>query len=70
MKNLKNIRLEVIDNSGRSYVKLGVDVEFSFQDDGKTLKLFVKEDKEKSDKMATEMAKGLMKQIKEIENEE
>ncbi len=58
MKNLKNIRLEVIDNSGRSYVKLGVDVEFSFQDDGKTLKLFVKEDQEKYDKMANKMIRN------------
>ena len=34
-------RLEVIDNNGRSYVNWGVDkLEFSYQDDGRTLKLF------------------------------
>ena len=34
-------RLEVIDNNGRSYVNYGVDkLEFSYQDDGRTLKLF------------------------------
>lgn len=34
-------RLEVIDNNGRSYVNWGVDkMEFSYQDDGKTLKIF------------------------------
>lgn len=38
-------RFEVIDHTkqmlGRVYVKYGVDVELSFQDDGKTLKVFV-----------------------------
>jgi hypothetical protein len=34
-------RLEVIDNNGRAYVNYGVDkLEFSYQDDGRTLKLF------------------------------
>ena len=34
-------RLEVIDNNGRSYVNWGVDkLEFSYQDDGRTLKIF------------------------------
>lgn len=34
-------RFEVIDNNGRSYVNCGVDkMEFSYQDDGKTLKIF------------------------------
>ena len=34
-------RLEVIDNNGRSYVNYGVDkLEFSYQDDGRTLKIF------------------------------
>lgn len=34
-------RLEVIDNNGRAYVNWGVDkIEFSYQDDGKTLKIF------------------------------
>jgi hypothetical protein len=38
-------RFEVIDHTkemlGRAYVKYGVQVELSFQDDGKTLKVFV-----------------------------
>ena len=34
-------RLEVIDNNGRAYVNYGVDkLEFSYQDDGRTLKIF------------------------------
>jgi hypothetical protein len=37
-------RVEVIDAKGRSYVKYGVTgIEFSLQDDGKTLKLFLQE---------------------------
>jgi hypothetical protein len=36
-------RLEVIDNDGRSYVKYNIDkIQFSLQDDDRTLKLFVK----------------------------
>jgi hypothetical protein len=35
-------RIEVIDESGRVYVKYGVEVELSYQDGGKTLKVFVK----------------------------
>lgn len=66
MKNLTNMRLEIIDNSGRAYTKFGVDVEFSFQDDGKTLKLFVHEDPIKSEQMLNEMSKGLGKQFKEL----
>lgn len=35
-------RFEVIDNTGRAYVKYGVkDIEMSFQDNCKTLKIFV-----------------------------
>lgn len=41
----KVTRFEVIDHTkemrGRVYVKYGVQVELSFQDDGKTLKVFV-----------------------------
>lgn len=41
----KVTRFEVIDHTkemlGRAYVKYGVDIELSFQDDGKTLKVFV-----------------------------
>lgn len=53
MTNLKNIdlwdvtRVEVIDNNGRVYTKNWVDnVEVQFQDDGKTLKIFVHYDDE------------------------
>lgn len=35
-------RVEVIDETGRAYVRTGVEVESSFQDEGRTLKLFVK----------------------------
>jgi hypothetical protein len=35
-------RVEVIDNQGRAYVKLGVqEVSYTLQDDGRTLKLFL-----------------------------
>lgn len=35
-------RVEVIDENGRSYVKYRVEsVEFSLQDDGQTLKIFL-----------------------------
>ena len=34
-------RLEVIDNNGRQYVMWDCKVELSYQDDGKTLKIFV-----------------------------
>lgn len=51
--NLDNVnRIEVIDNNGRAYVKYNVDsVGMLLQDDGKTLKLFVKyiEEEEISD---------------------
>lgn len=41
-------RLEVVDDTGRAYVKgsiyeTGVKVELDYQDDGRTLKVFVKE---------------------------
>lgn len=36
-------RVEVVDENGRSYVKYGVsDIEFSLQDQGRTLKIFLK----------------------------
>jgi hypothetical protein len=36
-------RVELIDNTGRKYVKYDVEhVEIQLQDDGKTLKVFVK----------------------------
>lgn len=34
-------RFEVIDENGRSYVKYDCNVELSYQDDGKTLKIFI-----------------------------
>jgi len=36
-------RVEVIDETGRQYVRHNVHVQFSVQDDGKTLKIFVQE---------------------------
>jgi hypothetical protein len=45
--NFKVTRLEVIDHTseelGRVLVKYNVDVKLSYQDDGKTLKLFLKD---------------------------
>ena len=39
----KNInRFEVIDETGRVIVRHGVSVELNYQDDGKTLKVFLK----------------------------
>ena len=37
----KVTRLEVIDHTGRAYVIKNADVELSYQDDGRTLKIFV-----------------------------
>ena len=40
----KITRVEVIDNAGRSYSKWDVtDVEIHFQDEGRTLKIFLKD---------------------------
>ena len=36
-------RLEVIDETGRQYVRHDILVQFSVQDDGKTLKVFVQD---------------------------
>jgi len=36
----KVTRLEVIDHNGRSYVIKNADVELSYQDDARTLKIF------------------------------
>jgi hypothetical protein len=35
-------RVEIIDDNGRSYVNYNVEVELSYQDDARTLKLFLK----------------------------
>jgi len=37
----KVTRFEVIDESGRSYTRHNSNVELSYQDDGKTLKVFI-----------------------------
>jgi len=44
----KVTRFEVIDENGRAYTRWGVDVELGVQDDGKTLKVFIKHNPEKS----------------------
>lgn len=48
-KNLKKVtRVEVIDENGRSYTKYlkpNQEVEFSFQDEDRTLKIFINEKK-------------------------
>ena len=36
-------RFEVVDETGRLIVKYGVSVELLYQDDGKTLKVFLKD---------------------------
>jgi hypothetical protein len=38
-------RFEVVDETGRLIVKYGVSVELLYQDDGKTLKVFLKDHK-------------------------
>jgi hypothetical protein len=41
--SLKKVtRIEVIDNSGRAYVSWDKNIEFSIQDNGRTLKIFIK----------------------------
>jgi hypothetical protein len=37
----KVTRLEVIDESGRKYTRWDCSIEFSYQDGGRTLKIFV-----------------------------
>ena len=38
-------RVEVIDSSGRAYVATNITVELSVQDQGRTLKVFIKGEK-------------------------
>lgn len=45
MNTNKVTRFEVIDKNGRAYTKHGVQIELSFQDDGRTLKVFIYEKK-------------------------
>jgi len=41
--NVRNVtRLEIIDETGRIYSKYDCEIELSLQDNGKTLKVFVK----------------------------
>jgi hypothetical protein len=40
--DLKVTRFEVIDENGRAYTKHNCKVELSYQDDGRTLKVFIK----------------------------
>jgi hypothetical protein len=50
----KVTRFEVIDETGRVYVRYGILAELSFQDEDRTLKIFVKSRekmKNKSDKI-------------------
>ena len=60
VSQLQNLnRLEVIDETGRAYVKgdiygLPVEVELSYQDDGHTLKIFVKAKDPNTNKKGTE----------------
>lgn len=43
MENLEQVnRFEVVDLFGRAYTAYDVEVALSFQDDGQTLKVFVK----------------------------
>lgn len=39
-------RFEVIDENGRAYTQRDCNVELSYQDDGKTLKVFIKPNKQ------------------------
>lgn len=41
-KEDKITRVEIIDDTGRVYSKWGVSIELDFQDQGRTLKVFVK----------------------------
>lgn len=45
-KTNKVTRFEVIDETGRAYIRYSVDVKVSLQDDGRTLKVFVQEKKD------------------------
>lgn len=58
-------RFEVIDENGRSYVQYGVHVQLSYQDDNRTLKVFLTPRKDITKKDVTQaMMKGLSKTTK------
>lgn len=66
MTNIKNYndvnRLEIIDDKGRSYVKLGITgMTFDLQDQGKTLKIFVSNDADQEKKLRNEILDELTK---------
>lgn len=54
-------RFEVVDESGRSYVRNGVTVELSYQEEGRTLKVFVQE-------RPSDQRKGAVKGRSQIKN--
>lgn len=43
-KTSKITRVEVIDENGRAYTKHNCKIELSYQDDGRTLKVFIKKE--------------------------
>lgn len=57
----KVTRFEVITEEGRVYVRYGVNVDLSLQDDGRTLKVFLNErlDGDTQSKVVSDIAKGL-----------
>jgi len=50
-------RLEVIDEKGRAYVNTNCEIELSEQDEGRTLKVFVKNRKEKKERTHLDLGK-------------
>ncbi len=50
-------RLEVVDENGRAYTRWGVHVELSYQDHGRTLKIFVADNPEAPHKPASGWSK-------------
>jgi ADP-dependent phosphofructokinase/glucokinase len=63
MSKYENVnRLEIIDDKGRSYIKLGVvGMIFDLQDQGKTLKIFVSSDVDQEKKLRNEILDELTK---------
>ena len=49
MKQRKETRLTVVDESGKRYERYDIEITESIQDNGKTLKLFVKNAEKKED---------------------
>lgn len=47
----KVTRIEIIDETGRAYVRWNTKIELSYQDDGKTLKIFVEPQSETDDNL-------------------